>query len=181
MRFGTRELLFLLVMIGLLFSAWYFVFKNADERIAALNRDTLSKREEINRVTAASSRIKNMSQKIQQLQEQITLVEAKLPRGRETKEIIRKIDTEANSRKALKVDSMRELKPAKAANYFELPVKLEMKGDFKEFYDFLLKMERMARIMRVNQMRLSRINEKDGSMEADFTLSIYYAPDASAK
>ena len=179
MRFGARELLFLLVMVGLLFSAWYFVFKNADERIAALNADTSDKRAKLAEVNAATKNIQDMGKRIEELQQQIRKIEDALPRERETGNIVRQIDLQAKTFKGLQVDQIRASKPEKAANYWELPVKVQMKGDFRSFYDFLLKMEQLARITRINQMRLSRINELDGSTTADLTLSIYYAPDAA--
>jgi len=181
MTFGARELLFLVVMVALLFSAWHFVFKNADERINALDLDTLEKRTRLIEVTAASARIQDMDQRIAELQEQLRAVEAKLPRARETRDIVAKIDREARSRKGLNVLLQRALNPERAANYFEQPLRLQLRGDFKEFYDFLLRIETMARITRINQMRLTKINEADGSMEADMTLSIYFAPDITAR
>lgn len=178
MKFGARELLFLVVMIGLLFSAWYFVFKNADERIAALNADTMDKRAKLAEVNAAMTRIQDMGKKIDELQQQIRKVEDALPRERETKEIVRQIDLQARSFKQLQVDQIRQLKPEKASNYWEIPVKLQMKGDFRSYYEFLLKMERLTRITRINQMKISKISERDGSTTADLTLSIYFSPDA---
>ena len=179
MKFGARELLFLLVMVGLLFSAWYFVFKHADERIAQLNMDTYEKRDQLLKVQAAADRIVDMGKKIEELQGAIRLIEAKLPRERETKDIVRQIDLQARNYIHLQVPTVKALRSEKAANYWEQPVKLQMSGDFKSFYEFLLKIETMARITRINQMRLSKISERDGSMQADLTLSIFYAPDAT--
>ncbi len=181
MKFGAREVLFLLIMVGLLFSAWYFVFKNADERIKQLNDDTREKQGRLLEVKTAASRIHNMSQKIEELQQQIRMIEAKLPRERDTREIVQQIDVQARSYKQLAVLKMLAPKPEKAANYFEQPVKLTMKGDFRSFYQFMLKVEQLTRITRVNQMKLSKINESDGAMTADLTLSIYFAPDTTAK
>lgn len=179
MKFGARELLFLVVMVGLLFSAWYFVFKNADERIAGYNADTNEKRAKLAEVKAAMMRIQDMGKRIDDMQQQIRKIEDALPRERETGNIVRQIDMQARSFKLLQVAGMRAAPPEKASNYWELPVKLQMKGDFKSYYEFLLKMERLTRITRINQMKLSKVNEHDGSMTADLTLSIYYSPDAA--
>ena len=177
MKFGGRELLFLLVMVGLLFSAWYFVFRNADSEIRRLNDDTFQKRERLAQVQSASSKIQDMGKKIEELQKAIRLIEAKLPRERETKDIVRQIDLQARNYRQLQVSTVRALRPEKAASYWEQPVKLQMSGDFKSFYEILQKIETLTRITRINQMRLTKISERDGSMQADLTLSIYYAPD----
>lgn len=179
MRFGARELLFLLVMVGLLFSAWYFVFKNADERIAQLNADTNDKRAKLAEVQVATKSIQDISKKIDELQQQIRKIEDALPRKRETENLVRQITLQAKAFNQLQVDNVHATNPEKAANYWEQPVRVQMKGDFRNYYEFLLKMEQIARITRINQMKLTKINEQDGSMTADLTLSIYYAPDAA--
>ena len=179
MKFGARELLFLLVMLALLGSAWYFVFKKADERIAVLTADTLTKQRRLAELSEASSRIADMNQKMDDLQKQIRFFESKLPRERETGKLVAEIDQQARSRKLLQVGRVSAMRPEKAAGYYELPVKIQMQGDFRSFYEFILQIERLTRITRVNQMKLTKINEQDGSMNADMTLSIYFAPEES--
>jgi Tfp pilus assembly protein PilO len=164
-------------MVGLLFSAWYFVFKNADAEIERLNADTAQKRERLAQVKNASDKIQDMGKKIEELQQAIRLIEAKLPRERETKDIVRQIDLQARNYRQLQVPTVKALRPEKAATYYEQPVKLQMSGDFKSFYEFLQKIEKLTRITRLNQRRVTKLNEFDGSRQADLTLSIYYAPD----
>jgi type IV pilus assembly protein PilO len=178
MRFGARELLFLLVMVGLLGSSWYFVFKKADERIAALNQDTISKQRTLDELREARTRIADMNKKIEEIHQYLQLIESKLPRESETGSILLQIDQQARGRRLLQVDKISSQTTQKAAGYYELPVKIVMKGDFFSFYDFLQQIERLTRITRINQMKLTKINEMDGSMTADMTLSIYFAPNS---
>jgi Tfp pilus assembly protein PilO len=165
-------------MLGLLFSAWYFVFKQADDRIAELRVDTEAKRRKLDELAQATKRIADINAKIADLQKQIHFFESRLPRQSETPSIVAKIDEQARSRRQLTVGSVAALKPDKAAGYFEKPVKITMQGDFRSFYEFILQIERLPRITRVNQMHLTKIAEQDGSMMADMTLSIYFAPDS---
>lgn len=182
MKFGAREVLFLLVMLGLLGSAWFFVFKRADESIAAYAADTASKEQKLREVREATVRIADMNKRLESLQQLIRMFEGKLPRASELGAIVRQVDQQARKSRLLEVGSIKAPSaPEKAAGYFELPVRISMRGDFKSFYDFLLQIERMTRITRINQMKLTKINEVDGSMSADMTLSIYFAPDNAAK
>lgn len=178
MKFGTRELMFLVVMVGLLFCAWFFVFKPADARILTLRADTLAKQQQIAQLKLAEQRIANMAGKIDELKERIQYYEQRLPKENGAHDLVTQISQKASSNRLLTVPSIRKTPPAKASGYYELPVKVNMQGDFRGFYDFLLRMERMPRIMRINQLKLAKINEKDGSTTADFVISIYYAPDA---
>lgn len=178
MRFGTRELLFLVVMLALLGSAWIFVFKKADERIEALNADTLSKNQKLQELRSASARIADMNRKTVELQEQIKDFESKLPRHKDVEQIVEKVTQQARVER-LEVVKMQSLQSEKSAGYNEQQVKLIIKGNFMSFYKFLIEIERMERITRVNQMKLTKISESDGSMMADMTLSIFYQPDIS--
>jgi hypothetical protein len=54
---------------------------------------------------------------------------------------------------------------------------MSLSGDFNGFYAFLLQLEKLARITRVTQMQLQKIDEHDGQMQAQMTLSIYFEPD----
>ena len=56
---------------------------------------------------------------------------------------------------------------------------MDLSGDFNGFYSFLLKLEKMPRITRITDMRLSKINGQDGQMRALLTMSIFFEPDGS--
>jgi type IV pilus assembly protein PilO len=64
------------------------------------------------------------------------------------------------------------------ANYSEEPIELILSGSFEGFYQFLLNMEKLPRLTRMTEMKLTKIDEKEGQMTADLKLSIYFAPDA---
>jgi len=55
---------------------------------------------------------------------------------------------------------------------------MSLAGDFNGFYVFLQQLENMPRITRVTHMNLTKMIEKDGSMQAKLTLSIFFEPDA---
>jgi hypothetical protein len=57
---------------------------------------------------------------------------------------------------------------------------MSLAGDFKGFYSFLLALEKLPRITRVTQMQLTKINDKDGQMQATMTLSIFFEPDTGS-
>ena len=56
-------------------------------------------------------------------------------------------------------------------------IELSLQGDFNGFYSFLLQLEKLQRITRVTQMNLQKINDRDGEMTAQMTLSIFFEPD----
>jgi Tfp pilus assembly protein PilO len=76
----------------------------------------------------------------------------------------------------LGVKSLRTDKAVAAAQYSEQPIKMVIVGDFDGFYSFLLDLERLKRITRMNQMQLKRIQNDEGQMQAEITLSIFFDP-----
>ena len=81
---------------------------------------------------------------------------------------------EANN---LTTRTIKTLKSERAANYSEQPIQMSLAGDFHGFYSFLLQLEKLPRITRVTQMNLTKINEADGQMQAQMTLSIFFEPE----
>jgi Tfp pilus assembly protein PilO len=70
-------------------------------------------------------------------------------------------------------------KPVEASMYMEQPLKMKMTGNFNGFYDFLVKLEQLPRITRVPDLHLTRSQDTDGFMKADFVLSIYFQPEGA--
>ena len=55
---------------------------------------------------------------------------------------------------------------------------LFVSGDFKDsFYAFMLQLEQLPRLTRVSKMDLKKISERNGQMEAQVTLSIFFEPE----
>jgi hypothetical protein len=51
---------------------------------------------------------------------------------------------------------------------------MSLSGDFHGFYSFLLQLEKLSRITRVTQLKLDKIQTKEGEMQASMTLSIFF-------
>jgi type IV pilus assembly protein PilO len=79
-----------------------------------------------------------------------------------------------SSRHGLKSPFLRAEKATISARYGEQPLKMKVQGDFNGYYGFLLDIERLARITRIPQMKLTKIKDEEGRLEAEFTLNIYF-------
>jgi len=60
----------------------------------------------------------------------------------------------------------------------EQPLEMSISGDFDDFYSFLLKLEQLDRITRMPDVKIKKSETVDGTMEASFTLSIYFESDS---
>ena len=179
MKFGIREIIFVVVMLGLLGSTNYFVFSKSNKRKADRLADIRTKQNALGNLQQATAGISDLNRKIDELQKAITFFESKLPQEKEVDKILREVwqMAEANS---LETKTIKTLKSERGPNYSEQPIQMSLSGDFKGFYSFLLQLEKLQRITRVTQMNLQKINDRDGEMQAQMTLSIFFEPDTGS-
>jgi len=178
MRLGIGQLLFVLVMLGLLGSSYFLVFSKAAEKRTARLADINSKKKALNDLRQSTAGITDIERKITELQKAITFFESKLPQEKEIDKIVKDVWQEAE-RNRLQMRTIKTLKTERSAGYSEQPIQMQLAGDFTGFYAFLLKLETMARITRLSQMKLEKITTKDGEMQAQMTLSIFFESDGA--
>jgi type IV pilus assembly protein PilO len=178
MKFGIRELIFVIVMLGLLGSTHYFVFKKTDSKKIKMLAEIRSRQTSLSNLQQATAGIANINEKVDELQKAITFFESKLPQEKEIESMLTELSqmAEANS---LQTKTVKTLKIETGPNFREQPIQLSLSGDFNGFYSFLLKLEQLSRITRVTQMNLQKINDRDGEMQAQMTLSIFFEPASS--
>jgi type IV pilus assembly protein PilO len=176
MKFGIRELVLVSAMLALLVCSYLFVFTKANAKREKMQQDIVTWHKELASLDQKTAGIDNIGRKIEELQQAITFFENKLPQEREVDKILKEVwqMAEANSLQTKTVKSDR------GVNYSEQPIQMNLAGDFKGFYAFLLQLEKLPRITRVTQMKLEKINDRDGEMTAQLTLSIFFEPETVA-
>lgn len=179
MRLGLREILFFLVMLGVLGSAYFLIFSKANAKRNALEADTISKQQALANLQTATVGISDVNRKIDDLEKAIKFFDSKLPPQREVDTILQQV-AQISQASGLITKTVKPSKSEITASYSEEPIELVLAGDFKGFYQFLLNLEQLPRLTRITQMRLTKINEQEGKMQADMTLSIYFAPESQS-
>ncbi len=183
MRFGLRELVFLLVLLAMPAVAYFAVFKEQNNKHQEARAEIQAKRAKLEALDKATEQFINLDEEIQRLQGAIDLIEQKLPAGRETYVVVNRVADIARSHQ-LKVEEIKPDKVVAAGPYAsELPIQMEITGGFEGFYRFLLEVEKMPRITQMPLMKLERSKKKDdppGTMTATLTLSIFFENGASA-
>jgi type IV pilus assembly protein PilO len=179
MKFGIREIVFVVVMLGLLGSTNYFVFSKANVKKQELLKEIHDRQAALSNLQQATAGIDDLNHKIDDLQKAITFFESKLPQEKEVDKILKEVwqMAEANS---LQTKTIKTLKTERGPSYSEQPIDMSLAGDFNGFYSFLLQLEKLQRITRVTSMTLTKINDRDGEMQAQMTLSIFFEPDSGS-
>lgn len=175
MRFGVRELLFIIVLLAVPVAAFWFVFKPRNEDIATARAEIAAKKQTLNKLNEASTKIKDLGQAIAQGQEAIDVIEAKLPAEQSVDEVLRQASDIA-MRHSLHIKTVTPEKKVPASQYMELPIKWELTGNFDGFYEFLLNLEQLPRLTQIRNLNIKRTDQDQGEMSATFTLSIYFQP-----
>lgn len=179
MKLGAREFLFFSLLVGLLAGSWYFVFKRANDRREFLKSEIARKETDLENLRKSTAGIEDLGKKITELQQAIAFFESKLPQEKEMDKILKEVwqMAQANS---LECRTIKTLRAERLASYSEQPIELVMSGEFAGFYNFLLQLEKLPRITRLNQMNLQKITSVDGQMTAKVTLSVFFEPDTAA-
>src|SRR5438874_2469403 len=179
MKFGIREIIFVVVMLGLLGSTNYFVFSKSNKKKADLLADIRQKQQALSNLQQATAGIEDLNNKIDELQKAITFFESKLPQEKEVDKILKEVWQMAEANQ-LTTKTIKTLKSQRGPSYSEQPIQMSLSGDFNGFYSFLLQLEKLQRITRVTEMNLQKINDRDGEMQAQMTLSIFFEPDTGS-
>lgn len=180
MRLGPRELLLLLLLLATPIAAYIFVFQPRNEQVSHLRDQLSAKREKLAQLKAATEQIDDLGGEIARLNQAVNVFEQKLPEQREVEVILKEVWLLA-MRHQLVPRSIRTGDPNKAEMFAELPLEMEITGNFDGFYSFLIDLEKLQRITRIGRLRLEKSSGDEGVVKADFVLSIFYEPrDAAA-
>lgn len=176
MKFGIRELIFFVVLLGMPLAAYWFVFRPLNAEVMEARKEIEHKERMLEKLDEATRMTEDLERANVEIAEGIAVVESRLPTNKEVEVVLRQVaDLARKSR--LDFNNIKTTKPLPASRYMEQPLEMTMAGDFTAFYDFLLKLEQLDRITRMPELTIKKDDGADGTMEASFTLSIYFEPE----
>lgn len=182
MRFGIRELIFVVLLLAVPVAAYFFVFEPRNRQITEARAEIAARQAKLRQLEAATKAQPDFAAEITKLSDVIEVFEQKLPDQREVEVMLEKVWQLAVRHNLLPKRTHPE-KPLATAHYFEQPIRVQIVGDFEGFYGFLLDLERLSRITRMPDMKLAKATaqkQEEGQMQADFTLSIFFENPAAA-
>lgn len=175
MKIGIREIIFLLVLLAMPVSSYWFVFKPQNAEISEAKQEIEHKERMLQKLDAATSQATDLERANAKIAEKIRLIEERLPSDKEVDVILKQI-AEIGQAQKLTIKKVTAKPALKSSRFMEKPLEMTIEGNFDNFYTFLLEVEKLERITRVPTLVLERSSANDGSMGAKFTLSIYFEP-----
>jgi Tfp pilus assembly protein PilO len=180
-KFGLREIVFIVLLMLIPVGAWWFVFRPQNEANAEMRRQIEARQAKLRELNKSLSVIGDLETEIGSLNEAIDYFESKLPDEKEIDKILQEIWMLAKSND-LQAKSIRTLTRTGGSGFVqtgsgqaEQPIAISLAGDFEGFYTFLMALENQPRIMRVSKMNIS--GNKNGLGErinVQFELSIFF-------
>ena len=181
MKFGPRETIFVALLMLIPVGAWWFVFRPQNVHNAEMRRQIEARQAKLRELNKVMGTIGDLEKQIDSLQQAVDFFQSKLPDEKEIDKILKEIWRLAESNnlqaKSIRMLVWREstsLLP-EASSQAEQPIAIQLSGDFRGFYSFLLALESQPRIMRIRKMDL-KLFDKDtpGAVSAEFEMSIFF-------
>src|SRR6266403_1467280 len=108
MKFGIRELVFLVIMLGLLGASYFLVFTKADAKRAA-----------------RQAQIEEKSKALAELEQATSFFESKLPQAREIDKVLKEVWQLAEQNN-LQTKTVKTLKAQRMTGYSEQPMEMAL-------------------------------------------------------
>ncbi len=173
MKFGFRELLFMLLLSAIPVGSYYWVFKPSNESIKQQKEQIEAKTKKLEDLQKAVKGIKDLDAEVAKLTKAVNYFESKLPAKHEIHKVLAQV-TKIAAKRGLETKLFQTMKPKAFGSYSEQPIVMELNGDFDSFYQFLLDTEKLPRITRFKKMELIKDPKQEGKTVARLILSIYF-------
>ncbi len=176
MKFGIREFVFVIVLLAMPISSYWFVFRPQNDEIEAAKKEISHKEATLNQLAVATAQIEDLQRENDELSAAIGEAESRLPSTKEVEVILEQVADLAKASR-LSMSRVKTGKPESAASYMAQPIEMSVSGNHDDFYDkFLREIEKLERTMRMLDLKIERNDRENGTMRATFTLAIYFEP-----
>jgi type IV pilus assembly protein PilO len=173
MTSGLRKIVFFVLLVGVACTAYQFMIKPANKQLADQKAKLQTKMAKLAEFERATTAAESLSKQLEELQEAIQFFESRLPPTSEIDQVLRDV-TVIGEKQGLKPKTIRTLRRKDNSGYVEQPLKMELVGNFKSFYSFLLELEKLPRIMKIRELKLQKEDEHEGRISTDFIVSIFF-------
>jgi Tfp pilus assembly protein PilO len=184
MKPSPREIIFALVLLAIPMAAWMLEFAPRQLRQKELKKQIASKQIKLDKLfekKQLSGAIGDLRDQIAQGKEAVDIFRSRLPDEKDVDQIVREVWRLAKSND-LSPTSLRTIPHRKDKQFTdrtgphgEQPVLIQLEGNFKGLYSFMLDMESQSRITRVRQMTLKTPGKDHiGEVSATIEFSIFF-------
>ena len=166
-------------------AAYFLVFAPRNEEIAGARREITVKQARLAGLRELTARIGDLGREIESRRSELAQLDERLPASEGLDGLLKEI-TRIAQRADLSVRTVKGEKPVAAGPAMEVPLTLALEGDFAGLYDFLIAVESLPRITRIEGLKVTALagdarakdrleREGDGLVRAELTLAVYFS------
>jgi type IV pilus assembly protein PilO len=176
MNMSLRGALVLLIVIGMPVAAYFLVFRAQNAAIEKARHDVEHKLGLLEKLKEETARNADLAKANEEVAATVKTIEGRLPNGKDIDGLVRQVSDIAVA-SGLAAPGVKSGKPLPAALYMEQPIEMEVTGTFVGFFTFIANVEKLPRITRIHDMKITGLDREDVELKAEFTLSIYFQDD----
>ncbi|MBN2136803.1 MAG: type 4a pilus biogenesis protein PilO [Sedimentisphaerales bacterium] len=170
---GLRKTVFFALVVGLVVVGYQCMIVPANKNLADAKARVDMKISKLGEYEKATAAAEDLTKQLAQLEEAIQFFESRLPPHSKIHEVLEQVTVIAQ-KEGLKPKTIRTLTLKDNSGYIEQPLKMELEGNFKAFYSFLLETEKLPRIMKIRQLEVDKQLGDEGQIAAEFIVSIFF-------
>jgi type IV pilus assembly protein PilO len=163
----------LMIVVGMPVAAYFVVFRPQNAEIKRVNDELAHKQTLLAKLQAETARNADLVRANDDIKKSITMIEERLPTNQEIDGLVRQVSDLA-VQSGMGSPAIKTNRAQPAGLYKEQPIDMQLMGDFNGFFNFLRALERLPRITRVHDLKLTANLDDTATMQAEFTLSIYF-------
>lgn len=180
MKFGLREIVITALLMCIPLVAWKLVFVPNNTRNADMLKQIEQKQAKLRELNLATATIGDLKTEIHELSKAIGFFQTKLPNQQEIDKILQEVWRLAEANNLTTKSIRTKTRPTGTRRFSDVvegeqPIAVQLEGDFKGLYSFLLALENQPRIMRIQNMKIEKLKKgEEGMVKANFVMSIFF-------
>jgi Tfp pilus assembly protein PilO len=178
MKLSSSSIWFTGAVLALLAGAHFLFVRPANRQRDALQEDTARKQAAAASFDRSADSFRALGGKVDALRPALALFDSRLSAGGDTNKVLEEIWRLADAN-SLQTRTVKTPSDRRTESFREQEIELSLSGNFSGFYQFLLKLEDMNRIVRIRKLNLKKSAAREGQVQADLTLSVFFAAGAS--
>lgn len=172
-----RYLSYALVTLLVLGSLWYFWLNTSNEELAAEEAKEVALRAEYTSKLAQAVNLDALKKQREQVLQYVTQLEKQLPSKAEMDALLSDIN-QAGLGRSLQFELFRPGQVNVKEFYAELPIAVKVTGSFHDIGTFVADVANLSRIVTLNNLALSPVAGKDGTLAMESTAKTFRYLDA---
>jgi len=173
MSSGLRKIIFVIALIKLTVVAYVYMIRPANVDLIKQRNMVIENKAKLMELEKATEDAASIAKQMEEMKNAISFFESKLPPKSQIHNVLEDITVIAK-RQGLTSKSIKTLDQKSFDGYIEKPLEMQLSGDFSSYYSFLLELEKMERIAKIQELSLKKKSKTEGQTEATFIVSVFF-------